>query len=121
MYTDISYLQQITKNNYDVIRLTIDKFTVSIPEVTTKLERFLKEQDYDALGAEAHKLLSTIGILRIKQMDGLVRELEMNCKERQNLGKVPAMVGEVNKISEYVMVELKELKQDLEKDKKAVK
>ena len=113
MYTDISYLQQITKNNQEVIKLTIDKFTVSIPEVNSKLERFLEAKDYDALGAEAHKLLSTIGILRIKQMDGLVRELEANCKERQNLTKVPAMVGEVNKLSEYVLVELEELKQDM--------
>ncbi len=120
MYTDISFLQQITKNNYEVIKLTIDKFTVSIPEVNSKLERFLKTKDYDALGAEAHKLLSTIGILRIKQMDGLVRELEANCKERQNLAKVPAMVEEVNKLSEYVMVELEELKQDMENDRNGV-
>lgn len=121
MYTDISYLQQITKNNHEVIRLTIDKFTVSIPEVNSKLERFLNERDYDALGAEAHKLLSTIGILRIRQMDGLVRELETNCKERQNLAKVPAMVDEVNKLSECVVVELEALRQNMEKDKNTVK
>lgn len=115
-YTDISYLQQITKNNYDIIRLTIEKYSVSIPDVVSKLEHALQKKDYNALGAEAHKFLSTISILKIKNLEGLVRQLETDSKERQNLEKVPAIVGEVKKLSEFVMVELEELKIDLDKE-----
>lgn len=115
-YTDISYLQQITKNNYDIIRLTIDKYSVSIPDVMSKLEYALQKKDYNALGAEAHKFLSTVSILKIKTMEGLVRQLEADSKERQNLENFPAMVGEVRKLSEFVMVELEEHKIDLDKE-----
>lgn len=115
-YTDISYLQQITKNNHDIIRLTLEKYSVSIPEVISKLELFLQKKDYNALGAEAHKFLSTVSILKIKNMESLVRQLETDSKERQNLEKVPAMVGEVKKLSKFVMVELEELKVDLDKE-----
>ena len=48
-YTDISYLQQITKNNNDIIRVTIDKFRDSIPEVISKLERADSNKDYNTL------------------------------------------------------------------------
>ena len=114
-YTDISYLQQITKNNNNIIKLTIEKLSVSIPEVVAKLENAIQRKDYNALGAEAHKFLSTISILKIKNMEPLVRQLESNSKDRQNLDEVPAMVGEVKKLSEFVMVELEELKVDLDK------
>ena len=120
-YTDISYLQQITKNNFGIIKMTIEKYSISIPDVVSKLELALQKKDYNALGAEAHKFLSTVSILKIKNMEGLVRQLETDSKERQNLEKIPAIVGEVKKLSEFVMVELEELKMDLDKEINLVK
>ena len=116
MYTDLSYLRQITRNNYEIINITIGKFLTNIPEASQKMKAALRSEDWDTIGSEAHKLLSSIGILQIKKMEGLVRRLESNCKDREHLGEVPKMVDEVKEISCYVVKELEEIKIDLERD-----
>lgn len=110
MYTDLSYLQGITKNNHEVIRMTIEKFSVNMAETMKRMDSALSEEDWGSIGAEAHKLLSSVGILRIKDMEGLVRNLESYCKERVNLDKVPSMVEDVKDISQKVLSELEEIK-----------
>lgn len=110
MYTDLSYLQGITKNNHEVIRMTIEKFSVNMAETMNRMDNALLEEDWEKIGAEAHKLLSSVGILRIKEMEGLVRNLESYCKDRVNLDKVPSMVDDVKDISQKVMSELDDIK-----------
>src|SRR5690606_13253109 len=110
MYTDLSYLQGITKNNHEVIRMTIEKFAVNITESMEKMDNALSREDWESIGAEAHKLLSSVGILKIKDMEGLVRNLESYCKDRVNLDKVPSMVDDVKDISQKVLSELDDIK-----------
>lgn len=117
MYTDLTYLREITRNNKDVIEVTINKFSASIPESLSKIKKGLISEDWDTVGAEAHKLLSSVGILRIKKMEKLVRTIETYCKEREHLWEVPKMVDEVKEISRYVLMELAEVKATLESPK----
>lgn len=121
MYTDLTYLRGITRNNDDVIRMTIDKFLASIPASSDNMKKALLSEDWDSLGAEAHKLLSSVGILKIKKMETLVRNLESNCKERAHLEVVPDMVKEVREISSQVVRELEEIKKADETASKSVK
>lgn len=111
MYTDLTYLRGITRNNDDVVRITIDKFLASIPVSSANMKKALLSEDWDSLGAEAHKLLSSVGILKITKMETLVRNLEYNCKEREHLDQIPNMVKEVREISRLVVMELEEIKQ----------
>lgn len=120
MYTDLSYLRQITKNNYEVIILTIDKFTVSIPQSISNIKKAQRIEDYDTIGSEAHKLLSSVGILKIDKMEKLVRRLESNCKDKENLEEVPGLVDEVKEKSRYVIKELEGIRAGLEKDPASV-
>lgn len=110
MYTDLTFLRGIARNNDDVIRITIDKFLVSIPTTSVNMKKALQSEDWDRLGAEAHKLLSSVGILKIKKMEALVRNLESNCKERENLEEVPGMVSEAIAMLEHVVTELEGIK-----------
>src|SRR5690606_941610 len=110
MYTDLSYLQGITKNNHEVILMTIEKFSVNMAETMKKMDSALLEEDWGKIGAEAHKLLSSVGILGIKDMEGPVRNLESYCKEGINLDKVPSLVEDVKDISHKVLLELDDIK-----------
>lgn len=110
MYTDLSYLQGITKNNHEVIRITIEKFAVNITESMKKMDTAVSREDWESIGVEAHKLLSGVGILKIKDMEGPVRNLETYCKDRVHLDQVPSMVDEVKDIAQKVLSELEDIK-----------
>lgn len=118
MYSDLSFLREITQDNYEVIILTIEKFSTTIPEMVENIEKYLDKNDIKALGAEAHKLLSSAGILKINLMYNLCRSLEENCKMEINLHENPRLVEQLVAVSKKVSGELEQIKMEMIKDLK---
>ena len=72
--TNLKYLQDITEGDSESIREIINLFIEQVPEFIGNLKKHLAEENYIALGNEAHKAKSSVMIMG---MESLGRDLKI--------------------------------------------
>lgn len=109
-YIDLTYLKQLSNGSEEFIDKMIGIFIEQTPEALSSLDSNLEAKNWPALRATAHKMKSSISIMGIKALEGVVGELEDSSSKEINLDKIPQLVEEVKRVSLAAIDELKVLK-----------
>ncbi|PKQ60935.1 hypothetical protein BZG02_17460 [Labilibaculum filiforme] len=74
--TDLSYLREMSGNDKSIIGEMIDIFLEQIPEFEEEIARSLKVQDWQDLGAIAHKAKSSMRTMGMENSGDCLEQLE---------------------------------------------
>lgn len=86
----------------------ISMFLQLCPNSLSTMKGHLEKADYDSLRATAHALKPQITYMGIKSGESLVKAIEHNAANKQDLEKLPVMLAEFDGICQRAMDELKQ-------------
>lgn len=67
----------------------------------------LDKKDYQEVGAQAHKLKSSIDLMGIEELKKEIRIIEKNSKENIDVDSLPSLVEKLNTVLDKVFSQLK--------------
>ena len=73
--TDLSYLKEMSGNDYSIIKEMIDIFIEQVPEFLDEVSNSFESQDLQALGAVAHKAKSSVRTMGMEKNRKLFRTI----------------------------------------------
>ena len=92
---DLAYLNSLSGGSTDFVIEMIQLFLTQSPEFTEKLHREVQEQKWEDLSKTAHKFLSSVSYMGIKEVAKMLKQVENDAKSRQNLNQLPSSVAEI--------------------------
>jgi len=93
---DLSGLKEIHQNDETFIRIIKDAFINHTPADATKMLNACSAGDWAQVGFLAHKLKSSIDILKIACIKDDIRVIESNARLQKQLTALPELVQKVN-------------------------
>jgi two-component system CheB/CheR fusion protein len=108
-YTDLSYLQQRTKSNAKLMMEMISIYLEQTPKLVTAMKHSLLHNDWDSLGAAAHKMIPSFSIMGINSdFEKMAHIIQESASSKQNTEEIPDMVTQLDTICLQIYKELKE-------------
>jgi HPt (histidine-containing phosphotransfer) domain-containing protein len=89
---NLSYLEDITGGDNDVILEMLDLFIRDIPTQVQKMHDFHKSSDLVSVGKEAHKLKPTLQYIGLTGMFEDIKEVEAIVKSNSNVEKLGDLI-----------------------------
>jgi HPt (histidine-containing phosphotransfer) domain-containing protein len=80
-YINPEYLDSIANGDNELIREIVDMFTVQASEIYNEMIALLEKKDYKALGLLAHKAKSSVAIMGMTDLAGMLKTFELNARE----------------------------------------
>lgn len=93
---DLSGLTEIHQNDENFIRIIKEAFISHTPADATKMLNACSVEDWAQVSFLAHKLKSSIDILKIMSIKDDIRTIETYAKQHTELGKLQDLVQKVN-------------------------
>lgn len=107
-HIDLEYLKQISNGSNEFVFQMITVFSDEIPGEINNLEKHLKNKDWKALRATAHKMKPSYSFMGVKQLEEMIHSVEEFSEDKQD--QLPALVQSIRSITEEVIKELQEEK-----------
>ena len=104
---DLSMVESIAGGDSVFIKKMVQIFLDTIPPSIDQLNDELQKQDWDALSKLAHKMKSTIDSMGIVSLKDVIRHIESNGKQKNNLESLPAWVKQVDEVLKESIQQLK--------------
>ncbi len=103
---DLSYLENITSGDNEVIVEMIELFLEETPKHLKQIETLYNQKEWQQMGAEAHKVKPMFLYVGLIRLNNIAQELENNGKKAQNLKTVPELIQELKNGYDEVKEEL---------------
>ncbi|MFY0698358.1 MAG: Hpt domain-containing protein [Balneola sp.] len=94
---DLSYLEEVTGGSSEMIVEMLQLFVNDTPDQLSNIEQNVKEGDWDAVRAEAHKLKPTFQYVGMDDTHMLVAELETKARNREQIERMPELVDSIKR------------------------
>jgi HPt (histidine-containing phosphotransfer) domain-containing protein len=92
-YADLTYLESMSMGTNELIVEMIQIFVDQLPEFTEGLTAHLKNGDYIALGALAHKAKSSVAVMGMDSLATDLKTLELSAKAGKDQEIYPILVN----------------------------
>ena len=99
----LDLLRDMMSNDEEEVDKMIRIFLDTAPEILSKLNEGLANNDMQQVYLYSHKLKSSIDIFHITELADLIRELEKNSKDKINIENIPTQIEKVNEIINDVL------------------
>ena len=113
MTIDLTYLQEITGGDPDVMEEMIDLFIRDIPIQLHNVRDFYNNGDLHSVGTEAHKLKPTLQYIGNTDMYELIKQIEHYGKKEVETEKIPDLLAQLFEQLDDTIAHLKEKRAEL--------
>lgn len=103
---DFEHLRSLTGEDNEFMIEILELIVEQSPDVLTEMHTQLDAQDFESLGATAHKYKSSINILGNQKLMGLMKDLEDTATGNQELQKLTDLVQEFEQVCNLMLTEL---------------
>ncbi len=110
---DLSYLENITGGDNEVMVEMIDLMLAETPKHIDKIKQSYKKENWRELRAESHKLKPMFLYVGLTALNEIAQDLEKYAKETTHLELIPQLINELEKGYLEVTDELKNKKEEL--------
>jgi HPt (histidine-containing phosphotransfer) domain-containing protein len=110
---DLSYLEDITSGESDIIIEMIDLMLNETPKHLANLREALDEEDWNGIGAEAHKLKPMFLYVGLTDLNEVAQKLEHSGKKEENFQEIPGLIKDLEVGFSEVINELQEKREEL--------
>ncbi len=104
---DLGYLAESVGDSEDFYRM-LSIFMESTPKILTNLSQSFATNDLKGVADAAHKLKSTIDILRITELQSQIRMIDRLPHVIKNMEKLPQIISHVLDIMDQVLSEIRQ-------------
>lgn len=80
-YINTEYLDSVSAGDNDVTIEIIEMFREQVAEISAEMMKLLDEKNYYNLGLLAHKAKSSVAIMGMAELAGILKTLELTAKE----------------------------------------
>jgi HPt (histidine-containing phosphotransfer) domain-containing protein len=94
---DLSFLKRISNEDQAFIIDMLETFRDTAPGIVDKMEMYLRQKKYEALGREAHRFIPGVTFLGVKDLEKELTEIEERTKSLENLESLPEILSSVRK------------------------
>lgn len=108
--TNLKYLQDITEGDHESMREIVNLFIEQVPEFIGNLKKHLAEENYIALGNEAHKAKSSVMIVGMENLGHDLKTLQLATISKTGVDSYPK---HVTRFETECLIAVEELKQAL--------
>ena len=99
MKTDLSYLQEMSGGNRELVIEMIDIFKSQVVEFGKDMKNHLQKKEFEQLGKLAHKAKSSISIMGLNNLVKDLKTLENLAREGKNPEKYPELISNFVKVT----------------------
>jgi HPt (histidine-containing phosphotransfer) domain-containing protein len=114
MKTDLSYLNEMSGGNRELIQEMISIFMSQVDEFAKDMETYLQNKDYEKLGKLAHKAKSSVSIMGLSKLAKDLKILEELTKEGKENIKYQKIVKNFRDETSEAVEELLVVKKNIE-------
>lgn len=107
-YVRLDYLNELTGGDDDIIGEMMNLFAENTPEVLTKLRSLYEEKEWEEIKKVAHKFKPTLSYMGIKELEGVVPQIEKLALDNDPEGKIPGLLDMLDYYSNEALREIKE-------------
>lgn len=103
MIYDLGTLRDLSNNDEAFIIDMLETYKRTAPPILQRMQEYLSEQKYEAVGREAHKMIPGVSFLGAKSLKEVLVTIEESAKSGDDLEKMPELVAEaVEKSQELI-------------------
>ena len=113
---DLTNLNEMLGGDKKAIFQMVKIFLQATPESLSELNKCFQKNDLDGVSKLAHKLKSSIDIFCINDIKQDIRRLENNTRDNINIDEVPQLVEKLNNILDNAIEQVREEKENLNKE-----
>jgi HPt (histidine-containing phosphotransfer) domain-containing protein len=114
MKTDLSYLQEMSGGNKELVVEMINIFKSQVVEFARDMENHLQKREFELLGKLAHKAKSSVSIMGLNNLANDLKTLETLTKEGRNPDTYPDLVSNFKKETTEAIEELNVVQKNIE-------
>ncbi len=104
---DLSYLQQRTKSNPQLMMEMITLYLEQTPPLVATMKQGLEEKDWELLYASVHKMIPSFAIMGMDTAyETLAKKIQDDARSQQNIEDMPANILQLEKICTQACKEL---------------
>ena len=108
-YIKTDYLEMVSGGDRNMVKELVDMFRDQVREIHIEMLLLLKKSDYNSLGMLAHKAKSSVAIMGMDDLAGMLKDFELQAKEGLSAEKYPAYIERFAKDTELAISELEDL------------
>jgi HPt (histidine-containing phosphotransfer) domain-containing protein len=94
MIYDLGTLRNLSNNDETFIIDMLETYKRTAPPILERMQVYLSEQKYEAVGREAHKMIPGVSFLGAKELQEVLVAIEESAKSGNNLEKMPIWVAD---------------------------
>jgi two-component system sensor histidine kinase/response regulator len=83
-FINTEYIESVTGGDKEIVIELVDIFRNQVTEIANEMKVLYAKGDYRTLGLLAHKAKSSVAIMGMKDLAGLLKTFEMEGKEGKN-------------------------------------
>lgn len=106
VYTNLEYLKGIAGGDRDMMRLIVEKFLASTPEIIDAVKQSLAAGDQEQFARDLHKLKGSVSSMGMEQTTEQIKAIEHILKQGGDSSAIPDLTAQVIAETEGAMVEL---------------
>ena len=95
---DLAAIYEMASGNNEFVLTLVNIFLDTIPANSRELLRASEVGDWDTVSKLAHKLKSTVDMMRMTQIQQDIRTLELDAKNHVNKEYLPVLAKKVNDV-----------------------
>jgi len=95
---DLTYLNQFSQGDSERISKYINIYLKTAPTELLNMKNGMEGKQYEDIYRAAHSLKPQMTYMGIKSMEKLIRDIELNAKNQENLEKLPQMIQQAELI-----------------------
>lgn len=95
---DLTALREMVSGNTDFVLTLVKIFIDTVPANSSELLQASHEGNWDMVSKLAHKLKSTVDMMRMSQITQDIRTLELDAKNLVNKEYLPALAKKVDEV-----------------------
>jgi len=103
---DLTYLKENISDDEDVIRDLIRIFLENTPQDLSNLNKAYEENDLEQVALTAHKMKSSLDVLKVDQLHNVIRRIDKPFKTEELKDELPEIMNRINSILEKVIKQL---------------
>lgn len=113
MLYDLSQLRALSNNDETFILDILETFRKTNIPAVERMQDYLAQEKYEAIGREAHKMIPGVSFLGARQLQELLVVIEENAKQGKALDNMSTLVKQAgDQVNELIMSFKKDFKMD---------
>jgi HPt (histidine-containing phosphotransfer) domain-containing protein len=108
-YTDLTYLQQKTKSNPDIMLEMISLYLEQTPPLIISMKHSMQDKNWNLLHATVHKMIPSFSIVGInKNFEDIAKKIQEYATAQEQTDAIYEMVTQLEDVCTQACNELKE-------------